>query len=245
MSKISIIIPCYNESLRLNQKAFSDFISENQSEYDIIFVNDGSTDNTLDILNKISIEFPNNFFICNLSHNCGKAEAVRVGINFSYEKNQYNYMAYFDADLATPLSEINFLKKIAVNNPLLVMVLCSRIKRLGANINRNSKRHILGRIFSTFASKILKLPVYDTQCGAKLIKAEIIPYVFNKPFVTSWIFDVEILARIRNNNRDTITSILYEHPVSKWEDVGGSKLKFKHMVKVPLELFKIKQFYNK
>lgn len=244
MSKICIIIPCYNESLRLDQKAYSDFISVNQSEYDILFVNDGSTDNTLEILNKIAIEFPNNCFIYNLSHNCGKAEAVRVGINFSYEKNQYNYIAHFDADLATPLSEINLLKKIAVNNPLLVMVLCSRVKRLGATINRNSKRHIFGRIFATFASNILKLPVYDTQCGAKLFKAEIIPYVFNKPFVSRWIFDVEILARIRNNNRDTITSILYEHPITTWKDVVGSKLTMKHMFKVPIELFKINKLYN-
>lgn len=244
MSKICIIIPCYNESLRLDQKAYLDFISANQSEYDILFVNDGSTDNTFDILTKIANVFPNNCFIFNLSHNCGKAEAVRVGINFSYEKNQYNYIGHFDADLATPLSEINFLKKIAINNPQFVMVLCSRIKRLGATINRNSKRHILGRIFATFASNILKLPVYDTQCGSKLIKAEIIPYVFNKPFVSSWIFDVEILARIRNNNRDTITSILYEHPVTTWKDVGGSKLTMKHMFKVPLELFKINKIYN-
>ena len=244
MSKICIIIPCYNESLRLNQKAFSDFISANQSEYDILFVNDGSTDNTLDIITKISIAFPINCFIYNLSHNCGKAEAVRVGINFAHEKNQYNYMVQFDADLATPLSEIEFFRKIAINNPQLVMILGSRIKRLGADINRNNKRHILGRIFATFASNILKLPVYDTQCGAKLIKAEIIPYVFNKPFITSWIFDVEILARIRNNNRDTITNILYEHPITTWKDVDGSKLKMKHMIKIPLELFKINKLYN-
>lgn len=244
MSKIGIVIPCYNESLRLKTKVYTDFISAYKSEYDIIFVNDGSTDNTLDVLKKITDNFPSNCFIYNLKQNSGKAEAVRQGINFANEKKQYDYIAYFDADLATPLSEINLLKKIVVNNPMIVMALCSRIKRLGAEINRKPKRHILGRIFSTFASNILGLPVYDTQCGAKLIKAEIIPYVFDKPFITSWIFDVEILARIRNNNKAIINTILIEHPVTKWEDVDGSKLKIKHMFKVPLELIKIKKLYN-
>lgn len=244
MSKIGIVIPCYNESLRLKAKAYTDFMSANQSEYDIIFVNDGSTDNTLDVLKNITTNFPNNCFIYNLKRNSGKAEAVRQGINFANEKKQYNYIAYFDADLATPLSEINLLKEIVINNPIIVMVLCSRIKRLGAEIDRKPKRHILGRIFSTFASTILNLPVYDTQCGAKLIKAEIIPYVFDKPFITSWIFDVEILARIRNNNKSIINAILIEHPVTKWEDIEGSKLKIKHMFKVPLELIKIRKLYN-
>jgi dolichyl-phosphate beta-glucosyltransferase len=170
---------------------------------------------------------------------------VRQGVNLAALNKEYTYIAYFDADLATPLSEINLMKSIVDNNQELIMVLCSRIKRLGASVNRNKKRHLLGRVFSTFASSILKLPVYDTQCGAKLIKAEIVPFTFNTPFLTSWIFDVEILARIRNGRKDKVTKVLYEHPVTQWEDIGGSKLKFKHMLKVPLELFKIKQFYNK
>jgi hypothetical protein len=157
---------------------------------------------------------------------------------------KFQYLAYFDADLATPLTEIKALDDIITLNPQLVMVLCSRIKRLGAKIERKLKRHILGRIFSTIASNILGLPVYDTQCGAKLIKANIVPHIFNEPFITSWLFDVEIIARLRNANKNSITSLLYEHPVSKWEDIGGSKLKFKHMIKVPLELLKIHHKYN-
>ncbi len=245
MSKICIIIPCYNEEKRLNVPVYSEFISQNKDHFDFIFVNDGSKDKTEATLKKISQQYPLNCFVINLIQNSGKAEAVRQGINEAFKYKKYDYIAYFDADLATPLSEVHLLKSIIEHNHSLVMVMCSRIKRLGSSIERKTKRHILGRIFSTFGSIILKLPIYDTQCGAKLIKAEIIPYTFNEPFITKWLFDIEIIARIRNYNKTTNLEILYEHPISRWKDVGDSKLKLKHMMKVPFELLKIHRYYNK
>lgn len=245
MSKICVIIPCYNEAQRLNVDVFFKFISANSEIFSFLFVNDGSKDATLSLLEKLSANNSDNCFVLNLTKNSGKAEAVRQGINKAYEMNKYSHVAYFDADLATPLTELFLLKAITDEKPHLLMVLCSRIKRLGAKIERNKKRHILGRVFSTLSSIILNLPVYDTQCGAKLIKAEIIPQVFNEPFITSWLFDIEIIARIRNLNPHHIESLLHEHPVTNWADIGGSKLKFKHMVKVPLELLKINRRYNK
>jgi dolichyl-phosphate beta-glucosyltransferase len=244
MSKVCVIIPCYNEEKRLNIDVFSKFISENKESFSFLFVNDGSTDLTLKVLDKIKNDYSDSCFVLDLGKNVGKAEAVRRGINKAYEMNVFSHVAYFDADLATPLSELHLLKSIIDKNPHLIMILCSRIKRLGAKVKRNLKRHILGRVFSTSASVILKLPVYDTQCGAKLIRIDVIPHVFNEPFITSWLFDIEIIARIRNLNPLTIENILFEHPVTKWEDIGGSKLKLKDMIKVPLELFRIQKKYN-
>ncbi len=245
MSKICIVIPCYNEEDRLKVKSFSDFLSQYGSEYDILFVNDGSIDNTIEVLKNIKSSFSNTCDILDLKINKGKGEAVREGINHAYLSNKYSYIAFFDADLATPLEEIFLLRKIAEENSALDMILCSRVKRLGANITRKLKRHLLGRVFATFASQILNLAVYDTQCGAKLIKASLAPQLFNTPFITSWLFDIEIIARIRNLNPSIIEKLLYEHPVTVWEDIGGSKLKLKHMIKVPWELFKISRKYNK
>jgi glycosyltransferase involved in cell wall biosynthesis len=244
MSKVCVIIPCYNEEKRLNIETFSNFISKNRGYFSVLFVNDGSADLTLRVLKKIEDNNKDNCFVLNLDKNVGKAEAVRTGINKAYEMNSFSHVAYFDADLATPLSELFLLKTIMDKNPQLLMILCSRIKRLGAKVKRNIKRHILGRVFSTSASIILKLPVYDTQCGAKLIRIDIIPYVFKEPFITSWLFDIEIIARIRNSNPLDIENILFEHPVTKWEDIGGSKLKLKDIVKVPLELLRIHKKYN-
>ena len=244
MQKTAIVIPCYNEAERINKIAFEGFLTKNESSFFILFVNDGSTDATKDVLQELCNKHTINSSILNLEKNSGKAEAVRQGLLKAHEMNTFSYVAYFDADLATPLSELHLLQNIANQNTDLQIILCSRIKRLGAMVTRNRKRHLLGRIFSTFSSIILRLPVYDTQCGAKLLKTSIVPIVCNEPFLTSWLFDVEILARLRNQYPTTIKYLLYEHPVTKWEDVGGSKLRLKHMLKIPIELYRIHKKYN-
>ncbi|MCL2413617.1 MAG: hypothetical protein FWC98_05730, partial [Bacteroidales bacterium] len=120
-----------------------------------------------------------------------------------------------------------------------------RLMRLGANVRRKTSRHFLGRIFATVASNVLKLPVYDTQCGAKLYKAELVPNLFDEKFTTRWLFDVEVLARyVRHYGSDRAKVNIYEYPVFAWEDKHGSQVKIKDFVKAPLELWKIKQRYS-
>ncbi len=244
MSKICVVIPCYNEYIRLDEKSYADYIKNNYNDFDLLFVNDGSTDATLQKLNVLCEEYPNYIFCLNLNKNVGKAEAVRQGVLHANSTKKYSFIAYFDADLATPLSELIILKKILNENNNIQMILCSRIKRLGASVERNRKRHILGRVFSTFASIILKLPVYDTQCGAKIVCTSVIDDAFEHTFITKWLFDIEIIARLRNKYPEKILHILFEHPITQWKDVSGSKLKLKHMLKVPFELIKIKRKYN-
>ena len=244
MVKTCIIIPCYNESIRLNVDSFTSFLKNNRSNYNLLFVNDGSSDDTLKVLAKIKNNYTENCFILNLKKNVGKAEAIRQGILKNSTINTYKYLAYLDADLATPFSEILIMVSIAEQNQDLWLILCSRWKRLGSSITRKRSRHLLGRIFATFASIILKLPIYDTQCGAKLIRTDVADLIFKEPFITSWLFDIELIARIRNQNKKNIHQLLFEHAVMKWQDVGGSKLKLKHMFMVPFQLFKIHRKYN-
>jgi len=115
---------------------------------------------------------------------------------------------------------------------------------LGAQVKRKNSRHYLGRIFATVASKILKLPVYDTQCGAKLYKKNIVLQLFEEQFITKWLFDVELLARYINLfGRGNAIEKIYEFPVFRWEDVGASRLKIIDFIKAPLELWKINKKY--
>lgn len=242
MQKTGIVIPCYNEADRLNVNAFNEFIKENET-IEFLFVNDGSSDETMKALESIRLNCSERVMILDLKANQGKAEAVRQGLLFMFSLNKYPYVGFWDADLATPLNEINRLLSASAYSNFKI-VLGSRLKRLGANVERRALRHILGRVFSTFASLILKLPVYDTQCGAKLFHQST-KELFEEKFITKWLFDIEILARYRNTNGiDKALIDLYEYPISTWIEVGGSKLSATHMLKVPFELLRIKQKYN-
>ncbi len=239
-----MVVPCFNEAKRLDKLAFKSFLKEFGSSFFILYVNDGSTDSTETILKEMCERQPQNSQLLSLEKNMGKGEAVRHGMMKCYEMNLFSYIGYFDADLATPLSELLQLHEIAIRNPKLEIIFCSRIKRIGANIKRKPQRQLLGRIFSVFASLVLKLPIYDTQCGAKIVKIDAVPVVFGESFLTSWLFDTEILLRLRNQQKEHAANVIYEYPVSKWEDVPGSKLKMIHMLKIPLQLLKIHIRYN-
>jgi dolichyl-phosphate beta-glucosyltransferase len=242
MQKAAIVIPCYDEAARLNIEVFAQYLSS-KPHIDLLFVNDGSKDDTLGVLSKLKGMNPAQIDILDLEKNCGKAEAVRLGLKLSFEKDSYTYIGFWDADLATPLEEIDHLLNFS-NEGNKKIVMASRMKRMGANVERKASRHIFGRIFSTFASVILKLPVYDTQCGAKLFHATTRD-LFNEQFVTKWLFDIEILARFRNKFGVPATlNTVIEVPLNTWKEIGGSKLKLKHLLKVPFELLKIRNKYN-
>lgn len=241
MQKTGIVIPCYNEELRLNLNEFVAFAQSHLS-IEFLFVNDGSTDDTLSVLNKLKISC-NGIGVLNLENNVGKSEAVRLGMLEMFDSNKYEYIGFWDADLATPLNEILHLLNHQ-NSSKNKVIMASRLKRMGAMVERKGSRHLLGRVFSTFASIILKLPVYDTQCGAKLFHQSL-RHLFEQKFQTKWLFDIELLARFRNKyGMSTTLNEIIEVPVRTWVEVGGSKLKLTHMLKVPLELLKIRRIYN-
>lgn len=236
-----ICIPCYNEGKRLNRTAFLSFVKENNNVA-FLFVNDGSKDNTLEVLKGLA-SLHENLQVLNLEQNGGKAEAVRKGIMYANQKFQVRYVGFWDADLATPLDELpKFLTVVQQHNFDAVTGL--RLMRLGAKVKRKTTRHFLGRIFATVAAGMLHLPVYDTQCGAKLYKAQIVPFLFQEKFITRWLFDVELLARyIQHFGREKAQTGIYEYPLFAWEDMHGSQVKTKDFIKAPLELWKIKKHY--
>ncbi len=237
-AKLCLIVPCYNEEKRLDINVFESFFKSN-SQIDFLFVNDGSFDQTQSILNKWTDNFPN-IKNLKLDKNVGKAEAVRQGSIVAHQNNVYDYIGYLDADLATPLQEIELFSQAFAKNNKLFAVIGTRFKRLGVKIERKLSRHLLGRIFATFASFVLNLEVYDTQCGAKIFKRNLIPNIFARPFISYWIFDVEILFRIKQSEdfKQYQDGIL-ELPLNSWADKKGSKLKLRDFLKAPIELWHI------
>ena len=226
MQKTRIIIPCFNEEKRLDSEAFLR-ITASERNLSLLFIDDGSTDGTLQLLRLLEEKKPASINVMSLEKNSGKAEAVRHGIMKSVD-GPFDFLGYWDADLATPLSELhNFC--LLLDSTDAEIVIGSRVRLLGRNIERSAVRHYLGRLFATCASLILKISIYDTQCGAKIFRnTETVRQVFSKPFKVKWIFDVEMLARFSIVNKTSpavISSRWIELPLSEWIDVKGSKVK--------------------
>ncbi|WP_336066767.1 glycosyltransferase [Mesoflavibacter sp. CH_XMU1404-2] len=240
--KITIIIPCYNEEKRLNIPVFLDY-SKNNPDIDFLFVNDGSTDRTAQILIDFCKTVPS-FTFLDLEQNKGKAGAIREGVLSLKENNPYDFIGYFDADLATPLFEINnFIEQIEKRKGML-FIMGTRFARMGASINRKASRHYIGRIFATLVSIILKIPVYDTQCGAKIIHKSVVFDIFREPLITKWLFDVELLARLEKLlGYKQAKQVILEVPLQQWDEIAGSKLKPIDFLKAPIELLRIWKNY--
>ncbi len=239
--KTIVVVPCYNESKRLRQDDFLHYVEQND-DVAFLFANDGSRDNTLEVLQELTAKHER-LLMLDIQPNGGKAEAVRKGMLYAAEQYKPDYIAFWDADLATPLEEIEPMVKWADKGYDAVMGL--RLMRLGAKVKRKTMRHYLGRCFATVASMMLKLPVYDTQCGSKLFRREVVEAIFQEQFITRWLFDVELLARYKQRyGVEQAIQKIYEYPLFQWEDVDGSQLKSRDFFKAPLELIKIRKRYK-
>jgi dolichyl-phosphate beta-glucosyltransferase len=245
MPEVCLVIPCFNEARRLPADEILEFLRANQ-EVTVCFVDDGSADGTRTLLDSVRVQAPHAVHVLALPVNAGKAEAVRRGVLHVASWQRFALIGYWDADLSTPLRELPALIRPFEANPSCAIAIGARVRRLGANIRRSASRHYVGRVFSTLASLLLKLPVYDSQCGAKVVRADLVDVLFGEPFLTKWIFDVEILARLRNYlGCERVLGAVSEVPLMEWTEVGGSKLRLAHMVNVPLELMRVSARYNR
>jgi dolichyl-phosphate beta-glucosyltransferase len=242
--RVVLVVPCYNEAHRLNVDAFRAFRLDGHP-IEFCFVNDGSRDGTLSLLESLRTQDPERFSVVNLERNQGKAEAVRRGMAASFDRAP-KYIGFWDADLATPLSELASFVNLLDERPAIQMVFGARVRLLGREISRQPARHYVGRVGATLISSSLGLAIYDTQCGAKLFRAsESARDVFSTPFLSRWLFDVEIIARfVQRWGRDTAAGAIYELPVNVWHDVKGSKVKALDFLRALRDLLKIRRAYN-
>ena len=247
MGKSIIVVPCYNEAKRLRVDAFRDYL-RSHPDTSFLFVDDGSKDATLEVLKQFQSTAPNQIEVFPLAKNSGKAEAVRQGLLHAVKTRPTDYTGYWDADLATPLNAIDDLQGILEEQPAIKLIMGSRVRLLGREIQRKALRHYLGRVFATFASMTLRLAVYDTQCGAKMLRMtpELLK-ILAEPFSSRWIFDVELIARYAKVYPVPATGDpewVYEFPLHRWEDIEGSKLKSTDFLKAVMELWAIRSRYR-
>jgi glycosyltransferase involved in cell wall biosynthesis len=245
MPDVCLVVPCFNEAVRLDADAFATALRQDE-RVAFCFVDDGSRDQTPEILNALAVRAPGRIRVIRFDVNQGKAEAVRQGMTHAAADPRFQAIGYWDADLSTPLTELPRFLDVLDRDPDCVAAIGSRLKRLGARIDRRATRHVLGRVFATLASLAVDLPVYDSQCGAKLFRATAISALCSEPFLSRWCFDVEILARIavRDGERHP-THAVVEVPLSAWHEVDGSKLSAGQMAMMAVDLWRIRQRYTR
>jgi uncharacterized protein (TIGR03663 family) len=237
--ELALVVPCYNEAARLDPPAFLDFAASRPGVR-LVMVDDGSSDGTGDVLERIRAAAPSAVTIVRHAPRRGKAEAVRAGM-LEALRQRAALAGFFDADLSTPLGAVDDFLAVLRDRPQVEFVLGSRVMLMGRDIERKASRHYLGRLFATAASHALDLPVYDTQCGAKILRVNAATAtMFAAPFRSPWIFDVELIARYLRlppgpaepPRRDR----LYELVLPAWHDVAGSKLHWYDFARAMVDL---------
>ena len=236
MNQLIFVVPCFNEEKRLQPASFIDSLS-GCPELQWLFVNDGSGDGTLGVLQDMQAGHEDRIHILDMKKNQGKGEAVRQGLLQALRLNA-DTTGYFDADLATPMHEILRLVDVSRSRSEKV-ILASRVMLLGRNIQRSRWRLLLGRSFATIASFLLKINIHDTQCGAKIIAnfAQLADCL-DRPFQSRWLFDVELISRFMKLG-NLRKSDFYEEPLLEWADVAGSKIQARVLPMALLDLFRI------
>lgn len=232
--EVTLVVPCHNEEERLNVGRFRSFLKAH-THVAILFVNDGSTDATQTVLESVQSAAPHRVDILALSPNGGKAEAVRKGMLAANETRPSSLVGFWDADLATPLEAYEEFERVFQRRENTAAVWGTRLRLKGRTIDRAWIRNVLGRVFSFCAARAVPISVNDALCGAKMFHPSAVQPLFDRPFMSRWIFDVELLARLAKTPSGG-ADLVFEQPLDFWEEVGGSKVKLKDFAKAAYEL---------
>lgn len=190
-NSISIVFPIYNEEKRVKKslQEIEVFLNKKQiKKIEILLINDGSTDNTMELIKKFLHKTINKkkIKIISLKDNKGKGYALMKGVEFA--KNDWILTA--DIDLSVKLKQLIIWKKKYMEKNLLVYF-GSRSHKYSI-IKKNIFRNILGIIFQIFIYFLFRLNITDTQCGFKLYKKHVAKKIFNNLLEKGYVHDVEI-----------------------------------------------------
>lgn len=238
MQKTCIVIPCFNEASRFDEASFLAYAAAHPY-ISFLFVDDGSTDGTAALLMQLKQKNEEQFNFVSRKENLGKAASVREGVLKCIEWKTFEFIGYLDADLATPLTEIDWLLEHFEQTAELVMVFGSRKKTATNSIDRNILRHLMGRVYAAFLTQTLRLDIYDTQCGAKIFSASQTEILFRHPFIDRWLFDVELLCRLKNAYGKKTKAMFREVTLREWTEKGHSRIRIIDLLLLPVQTTRI------
>lgn len=241
MKKISIIIPVYNEEKRIIKciEKIDEYFLKQSYTFEIIFVDDGCKDQTIKIIQE-KTKNKNNFFLLPGKKNYGKGHAIRQGVFAA----KGEYILFTDADLSTPINEIEKLLPYIEKYPV---VIGSRyLKKDSIKIKQPFTRRAISRFGNLLVKLVLGLSFADTQCGFKLFQNMPAKKIFKKSQVDRWAFDMEILS-IAKCNRYPIKEVAvnwYNDSYSQLRAGRDAYNTFKELILIKKNLIKEKYKIN-
>jgi dolichyl-phosphate beta-glucosyltransferase len=213
---LTVVVPAYNEEARIGaslQKMWA-YFDERGYEYDILVVDDGSTDGTRQIVESV-IQGHSNIHILHYDGNRGKGYAVRYGML----RAMGNFILFSDADLATPIEEEQKLFD-AIRKGADIAIGSRDVP--GSQLERRQSllREMGGKLFNRCVQWIAVPGIRDTQCGFKLFTRAAARNIFSRCEIDNFSFDVEVLYLGR-----LLGYKIVEVPV-RWAHQEGSKVRF-------------------
>ncbi|WP_396597072.1 glycosyltransferase [Dokdonia sp. R86516] len=240
MRKIAVIVPCFNETTRLDVISFQQFIFDNSNFY-FYFVDDGSSDNTYEFL-------INNFGhleccqILTSGSNVGKGRVIQYALN-SINLQSYCYFSFIDADLDIPLNQLISLQSNLVLAPRNSLALSYRSQKKMGNVNL--LRKIGSSVIKKIAKNIIgfKTPLRDTQCGCKMFDSQL-AFLFQEEFLSSWLFDIELILRFKCSDKFVRSNILEVPLLRLNSNSGSSNINITTVPKLIMDIYKINRWYK-
>jgi glycosyltransferase involved in cell wall biosynthesis len=212
---ISIVVPAFNEAGRIGNSIskIDAFIRQSQLSFEFIVVDDGSADNTAEIVRQSQVE---GLRLVQNGRNRGKGYTVRQGVLAASGK----YILFTDADLSAPIEELNKLLDVAVKEGVDIVIGSRAVDRKYIEKHQSRFRELGGMAFNSMVRLILGLQLHDTQCGFKLFHRQRSRRIFELQRTFGFGFDPELLFIAK---RHGLT--IRETPV-RWSHAEGSKVSF-------------------
>lgn len=232
---ISVIIPAKDEELRLPQflQSLIAYCKKSTLHYEIIVVDDGSSDSTAQKTLELQALFPT-LRLLSLGQNYGKGYAVKQGLLSSHGR----IALFMDADGSTPANEIE--KNLKFLKEGYDIVIGSRVLQdESSKVIATTHRKGIGFVFKFLVSTFLIKDIRDTQCGFKMFRHEIIRPLWDNIKIHDFGFDLEVLFLAQRMNYK-----IKEVPVN-WKHVGNSKVNLiKDSWRMLVNIFQIRNWYK-